>query len=67
MKLKFKSEVRQMNIRIKVFYYNSVEDSQMWNGKYDHFKTVRASSEDKAIEIFKKRFPELIPAFACKW
>lgn len=56
-----------MNIRIKVFYYNSIEDSQMWNGKHDHFKTVRASSEDKAIEIFKKRFPELIPAFACKW
>ena len=56
-----------MNIRIKVFYYNSVEDSQMWNGKHDRFKTVRASSEDKAIEIFKKRFPELIPAFACKW
>lgn len=56
-----------MNIRFKVFYYNSEEDSHMWNGKHDRYKSVRASNENKAMEIFKNRFPELIPAFASKW
>ena len=55
-----------MNIRYKVYYHEPSEEDinpTSWKDALPH-KRIRASSEEKAMEIFKTKHPGLIPVFA---
>lgn len=56
-----------MNIRYKVYYNNPGEEDVCWPASWKvtlPYKRIRASSEEKAMEIFKQKHPDLIPVFA---
>ena len=58
-----------MNIRYKVFFCHEEDYNQPHNPGWEnhlHFKFVRASSEDKAKEIFKRNNLGYIPVKATK-
>lgn len=56
-----------MNIRYKVYYYKSQEEKDRtpdsWSFTLPN-KLIRAKNPDKAMEIFKLKHPDLIPAYA---
>lgn len=58
-----------MNIRYKVYYHTKeqVEAGDTypitWKDTLPH-KRIRASSESKAMEIFKQKHPDLVPVIA---
>ena len=58
-----------MNIRYKVYYRTKeqIETGEIYPkswGETPPHKLVRASSEEKAMEIFKHKYPNLVPRYA---
>lgn len=58
-----------MNIRYKVYYRTKeqVEANEIYPVSWTDtlpYKKIRASSEAKAIEIFRQKHPDLIPFLA---
>ena len=56
-----------MNIRYKVYYKTPGEEDVRWPTSWKDalpHKRIRASSEEKAMEIFKTKYPGLIPVLA---
>lgn len=65
-----KKELLIMNIRYKVYYCAEEEFSKYHNPGWENhlpYKLVRANSEDKAKEIFKRKNLEYIPVKATKY
>lgn len=56
-----------MNIRYKCFYWTTPKEERTWGSQPTGCKTIRASSEKKAEEIFKHKYPELDFSFASKY
>ena len=57
-----------MNIRYKVYYMTKEEADEgimptSWKSEHP-YKKIRASSETKAMEIFKTKHPDLVPIVA---
>lgn len=58
-----------MNIRYKVYYYTKeqVEKGEIYPESWKNTlpsKLVRAKNEERAMEIFKQKRPDLVPVYA---
>ncbi len=56
-----------MNVRIRVYYaYKGDKENKHLRRRKTPYKLIRARNEEKAMEIFKMKHPDLIPRFPLK-